>query len=432
MAKVLIIGSGGREHALGWKLAQSPEVSDIYYAPGNGGTQDKEQGGKGINIPLQANHQEDFAKILEFIQSEKIDLTVVGPEAPLTLGLVDFLGENGVSQVFGPSKDAAQLEADKFFSCEIMEKLDIPQAKSVACRTQSEAENAIREHTNADGIVLKARGLTGGKGVYVCDNQTEAMKALETLSSKYGPEVLVSERLFGQEFSVFAICDGEKAIPLEMAFQDHKALLDGDKGPNTGGMGAYGPAPIASAQRVRDVADQVMTPIVQQLKKEGKPYKGFLYAGMMATEQGHKVLEYNVRFGDPECQPAMMMIANDLYPVLRDSLHPEKETPALQFREGAACCVVLASQGYPGSIQKGLPISGFDKTTSSQEVIIFHAGTRKEGEQILTNGGRVLGVTAYATSGLEQAQKDAYQSVNSLSIEGNFHFRTDIANKAFL
>ncbi|MBI4440636.1 phosphoribosylamine--glycine ligase [Candidatus Woesearchaeota archaeon] len=411
---VLVIGSGGREHALGWRLAQSSAVSCVYYAPGNGGTAE----GKCRNVSLL-----QFRDIAQFITAEHIGMTVVGPEAPLVNGLVDFLYQHGCKRVFGPTQKAAQLEADKFFSYGLMSRLSIPQAMAKMCYSLDEAFTVIRNHPT-EQVVIKARGLTGGKGVVVCDSKAQALSEMVAHAATYGPEVLIAERLSGEEFSVFGISDGERVLPLKLSVQDHKRLLDGDTGPNTGGMGAYCPAPVAPSSMVQSIADSVMTPLVQQMKADGIVYKGFLYAGMMLTAAGPKVLEFNVRFGDPECQAAMMMVTN-LAEVIASAL--DGHLQPLDCRPGAACCVVLASSGYPGPFKKGLPITGIIETES---VKVFHAGTRAEHGLLSTDGGRVLGVTAYSPQGIASARAQAYDAASSISIPGGFHYRTDIASRA--
>lgn len=428
MAKVLVIGSGGREHALAWKLAQSSNVTEVLLAPGNGGTTD----GKMRNIPINGTDSSQFDAIAKCIQQEGISLTVVGPEAPLTEGLVDFLASHGIHHVFGPKSYPAQLESDKFFSYQIMDKLGIPQAQGVCCTTRAEAQTAIEQFAPQGGVVLKARGLAAGKGVVVCHDKAEADTALDALQMQFGDDIFVCEKLRGPEFSVFGICDGEHFASLHVAFQDHKARDNGDKGPNTGGMGAYGPTPIAPQERIADVSETVIAPLLRELHEQGHPFRGFLYVGCMLTKEGPKVLEFNVRFGDPECQPAMMLLEDDLYEILQQTCEGTMPSRPLAFRPGAACCVVLASQGYPGAYQKGLAIDGLVDAQSVDGVEVFHAGTKrtKTGD-IVTSGGRVLGVTAYSANGLKDAQTAAYKAVSSLSIEGGFHYRTDIAEKAF-
>ncbi|MFQ5474247.1 MAG: phosphoribosylamine--glycine ligase, partial [Candidatus Nanoarchaeia archaeon] len=299
--KVMIIGNGGREHALGWNISKSDEVSEVIYAPGNAGTAE----GKGRNVDIDPM---DFPGLISFIESENLDLTVVGPEAPLAKGLVDLLHARGYQHVFGCTRKAAMLESDKFFSYDLMRSLDIPQAESIKCYTLEEAFAAIRKLATNQGVVIQARGLTGGKGVTVCESKTEALEEIVRHTEKYGTEVLIAERLSGQEFSVFGISDGNQVLPLEISLQDHKPVFDGDKGPNTGGMGAYGPASVASRIVVKEVSDGIMNPLVRKMRYARNPFVGFLYAGMIMTSEGPKVIEFNVRFGDPECQPAMMMV----------------------------------------------------------------------------------------------------------------------------
>ena len=439
MAKILIIGNGGREHALGWKLSQNDDISTIFYAPGNGGTAEN----KGVNIPIDVEKpvlgkaeyyptkKENFKKIYEFIISEKIDMVIVGPERPLVDGIVNYLNERGYNKVFGPSQEASLLESDKFFSFDLMNKLNIPQAESIKCNNLEEAIRAINRLSIPEGIVIKARGLTGGKGVSVYDSKEDVLKEIESHSIKYGNEFLIAERLFGQEFSIFAICDGTTVFPFEISFQDHKRLMDDDKGPNTGGMGAYGPVPFVSREIINDICNNMLTPIIQELKKIGITYKGFLYAGMIMTKNGPKVLEFNVRFGDPECQPAMMMLKNDLYCLLSNTLKGKLKLKNIQFHSGAACCIVLASKGYPGDYKKGLSIYGLEDVARIKNVKVFHAGTKKEGNIIISDGGRILGVTGYSPNNLEEARNMAYNAVSKIQIgtkaaEG-FSYRKDIA-----
>ncbi|MGV8171473.1 MAG: phosphoribosylamine--glycine ligase [Candidatus Woesearchaeota archaeon] len=427
MDKVLIIGSGGREHALGWKLGQSPEVSHVIYAPGNAGTQE----GKGRNINVDGSKKENFNILKDFIYQEKIDMVIVGPEAPLAEGIVDYLNSRGFDRVFGPTKNASLLESDKFYSHNLMTDLYIPRADSRKCYSTAEAIKAIKAKSTKDGIVIKARGLTGGKGVTVCNSQRQALDEIINHAEKYGPEVLIAERLFGQEFSVFGISDGYNFAPLEISLQDHKSLLDGDKGSNTGGMGAYGPAPVASTEIIRYVSDDILTPIIREMKERGNEYKGFLYGGFMMTRTGPKVIEFNIRFGDPECQPMMMMLKSDLYNVLSASFEGNLDKVKMEFNPGAACCVVLASKGYPESYKKGSVIIGLDEANMIHGVKVFHAGTTSFGNQVLTNGGRVLGVTGYSPEGIADAQRLAYDAVSKIqSVPEGFHYRTDIADKA--
>ena len=420
MAKILIIGSGGREHALGWKCSQSDEISTVFYAPGNGGTVEN----KGININIDGTKKENFGKIYEFVIKEKVDMVIVGPEVPLAYGIVDYLYTRGYNRVFGPSQKASLLESDKFFSYDLMSSLNIPQAESIKCCNINDAKKWIKRLFK-NGIVIKARGLTGGKGVYVYTSIDDALNDLQSHFIKYNNDILIAERLFGQEFSVFGISDGIKVFPFEVAFQDYKRLKDNDEGPNTGGMGAYGPVPFVSKDIIMDICKGVFTPIVQKLKEMGVIYKGFIYAGMMMTKYGPKVLEFNVRNGDPECQPAMMMLKNDLYDLLSRALDGRLDDDDIQF-SGAACCVVLASKGYPEYYKKYLPISGLENAERVENVKIFHAGTQKEGNGIYSIGGRVFGVTGYSNN-IKEARKRAYEAITKIEIRGGFSYRKDIA-----
>lgn len=428
MTKILIIGSGGREHALGWKISQSDEISTVFYAPGNGGTAEN----KGVNINIDGTKKENFEKIYQFIISEKIDMAIVGPEIPLVDGIVDYLNTRGYNRVFGPSHRASLLESDKFFSFDLMNKLNIPQAESIKCYTIEEAKRTINQYCRSKGIVIKARGLTGGKGVSICNSKDDALKDIESHSIKYGSEILIARRLFGQEFSVFGISDGTKVFPFEVSFQDHKRLMDDDKGPNTGGMGAYGPVQFVSKEIVMGICKRILTPIIQELKKMGIIYKGFIYAGMIMTKNGPKVLEFNVRFGDPECQPAMMMLKSDLYHLLSNAL--DGRLGDIQFHPGAACCIVLASKGYPGAYKKGLHIYGLEDAERIENVKVFHSGTKKEGKTIISDGGRIFGITGYSPNNIEEARNMAYDAVSKINIgaakatPGGFSYRKDIAN----
>ncbi len=421
MATVLVVGSGGREHALGWKLAESDDVEEIIHAPGHAGTAQEPDA---RNVDIAAT---DFNALLDLVQEEDVDLTIVGPEQPLAEGLVDFMAENGYHDVFGPRREAARLESDKFFSYDIMDDLGIPQADGIQCHTTDEARAAIRKMATEDGIVIKARGLTGGKGVFVCDSKQEALDRIDEHAERFGEEVLISERLFGEEFSVFGMSDGSRFTPIDVSFQDHKPLLEGGEGPNTGGMGAYGPAPVAPQDIVQHVSEEVMTPIIQEMRARGEEFRGFLYAGMMMTEDGPKVLEFNVRFGDPECQPAMMLMESDLYRMLESCL--TGSSIPMDFRPGASCCVVLASDGYPTDYDTGYRIHGLDAVEDLEQVKTFHAGTARDGDDLVTDGGRVLGVTAHGDS-IRDARKRAYRGVKEIESEGGFHHRSDIAEKA--
>ncbi|MBR9691629.1 phosphoribosylamine--glycine ligase [Candidatus Woesearchaeota archaeon] len=419
MKKVLIIGSGGREHALGYSIAQDSEVDEVLYAKGNPGT-DAEKKGKNVKVKddsgelvaFDGTKKENFEKLADLVEKESIDMVVVGPEQPLVDGIVDFFNERGYDRIFGPTSGAADIEADKSYSSDIMYRAGIPQAESMLCTTTDAAEAAIKKMATPKGIVIKARGLTGGKGVYVCDSGEEALSKLHEHAAAYGPEVLISERLFGQEFSVFGISDGGSVVPLEMSIQDHKPLLDGDEGPNTGGMGAYGPAKVADPAMVRKVANEMMAPLVWEMQKGGEEFKGFLYAAVIMTEEGPKILEYNCRFGDPEAQPAVMMFKDGLYKPISAALDGKLDEVNVEFKPGASCCIVMASNGYPASYEKGFPIGGLKEVSKRRDVKVFHAGTGLEDKKIVTAGGRVLGVTAYSAKGLEGAQDKAYAAVD--------------------
>ena len=435
MADVLIIGQGGREHALGWNLQLDDNVSKVFYAPGNAGTE--EGAGRNLNItPKQFDSFWDYSKcIAELIEKENIGMVLVGPEDPLAAGLVDNLNSMGYDNIFGPSREAAKLESDKFYSYDLMDELGIPQAKGIKCYSLSEAVDAIKKMCTSEGVVLKSRRLHAGKGVTVCDSLDEALSRIEPHMKQFKDDVLVSERLVGQEYTVFDISAGESVYPILMSFQDHKPLLDGDKGPNTGGMGAYGPASIAGIEDVLYVSDNVVAPVVKRMAERGTPYKGLFYAGMIMAEEGPKVIEFNVRLGDPEAQPAMMML-DSLYVPLKYAIEGKIDEVDIGIKQGASCCVVLAADGYPGSYDKGTPIYGIEKADQIPGVKVFHAGTAKKEGKIVTSGGRVLGVTARSRD-IEEATQLAYEGVRVITKETNlinedkiFHYRTDIAKRA--
>jgi len=434
--KILIIGQGGREHALGYSIAQDPEVDEVLYAKGNPGTAREK---KGRNIELDGTKKENFKELADIVEKEDVNQMIVGPEQPLVDGIVDFFNDNGFYDIFGPRSIASVIEADKFYSYDLMNCLGIPQAESILCSTIGEAESAINKMITSMSIVIKARGLTEGKGIHVCDDKEEALFKLKGHVNKYGPEVLIAERLFGEEFSVFGISNGETIIPLEMSVQDHKRLLDNDKGPNTGGMGAYGPALIADSEMIKYVTETMMTPVVKGMKKDGREYKGFLYAAVIITEQGPKILEYNCRFGDPEAQPSVMMFKHGLYQPISTALDGRLNEVNIEFKPGAACCVVMASNGYPANYEKELSIGGLDEVAKLHDVKVFHAGTTINNGRIVTDGGRVLGITAYSSEGIVSAQKKAYEAadiINKASTELNnkitFIYRKDIGSRGLI
>ncbi len=437
MVKVLIIGSGGREHALGWSIAQDDEVDEVLYAKGNPGTDAEE---KGRNVDIDGTKKDNFPALADLVEKESIDMIVVGPEQPLVDGIVDFFNEKGYNRIFGPKSDASIIEDDKFFSYDLMLKAGIPQAESIQCKTTEEAEKAIKKMATGKGVVIKARGLTGGKGVYVCDTVEEALAKLpEHISTFKSEYVLVAERLFGQEFSVIGNSDGETVKPIKMSVQDHKRLLDDDKGPNTGGMGAYGPAIIANEEMVEHVCDKMMTPVVQRMKaKWSCEYKGFLYAAVIKTEDGPKILEYNCRFGDPEAQPIVMKLEKGLYQPISKALDGKLDKINIEFKPGSACCIVMASNGYPRSYEKGLPIGGLEEAAEHPNVKVFHAGTGLKDRKIVTAGGRGLGVTSYSPYGISYAKYNATEAVDAIdkaTTELNnkivFIYRHDISDKAY-
>lgn len=418
--KILIIGGGGREHALAWKIAQSPKVTELFCAPGNPGTASI---ATNINIP-----GDDIDRLLEFALDRSIDLTVVGPEQPLVLGLADWFQDNGL-KVFGPSAKAAQLEGSKAFSKDLMKKYNIPTADYAAFDDADEA----RAYVKGKGPqVVKADGLAAGKGVFVCADEAEAVDAINQIMNdrifgESGNRIIVEERLEGQEVSLLAFTDGTTVLPMEAA-QDHKAVFDGDTGPNTGGMGAYSPAPIFTPELKQEVFQRIIVPAVNGMREDGIPYQGVLYAGLMITDKGPKTLEFNARFGDPETQPLMMRMQSDIVPIMEACADGTLDACALEWKPEAAVCVVMASGGYPGKYEKGKPIQGLDQASLLEGVTVFHAGTKQDGDAIVTQGGRVLGVTALGDT-VQAAIAKAYQAVDKIRWEG-VQFRTDIGKKA--
>ena len=421
--KVLVIGQGGREHALAWKLAQSPQVDQVFCAPGNAGT-----ALDAVNVDISAT---DAERLVKFARNEGIGLTVVGPEAPLVAGVVDAFVSAGL-KVFGPNKAAAALEGSKIFSKEVMKQAGIPTADY---RVFHDSETAI-QYVDERGdvpLVVKADGLAAGKGVAVCKTADEAILAIhDTMVEKQfgeaGSKIIIEERLAGEEVSILALVDGRTIVPLEAA-QDHKAAYDGDTGPNTGGMGAYSPAPFATPELMDTVIDKILIPTVHTLRKRGIEYRGVLYAGLMLTAQGPKVLEFNVRLGDPETQPVLMRLNTDLLDVLLAASEGRlRDLPALEWDPRPSVCVVMASEGYPGAYTKGHPIRGLDQAAALPDVKVFHAGTAQQGGQIVNHGGRVLGVTAIGDD-LAAAKKRAYEAVKCIRWEGAW-CRKDISDKA--
>jgi len=419
--KVFVIGGGGREHALVWKIAQSPKVEKIYCAPGNAGIAELAE-----CVSISAD---DIDQLLEFAKQEKIGLTVVGPEGPLSKGIVDLFEEHGL-RIFGASKAAAEIEASKSFAKNLMKIYGIPTAAGQAFTDYKTAAAFIRK-TGAP-LVVKADGLAAGKGVIVCASEDEAIDALNKIMVQKefgdaGNKVIVEECLIGEEASFLAFTDGKTVIPLPSS-QDHKAVYDNDKGPNTGGMGAYSPAPVVDSYLHKKIMKQVMIPTVRAMAAEGRPYKGVLYAGLMIDRDQIKVLEFNARFGDPEAQPLLIRIKNDIVPIMEAVIDGKLEGRKLEIDDRAAVCVVMASGGYPESYKKGLPISGLDAVRHIREAVVFHAGTAESEGKTVTSGGRVLGVTALGDS-VRKAISKAYEAVSRISWDG-VHFRKDIGQKA--
>lgn len=420
---VLIVGNGGREHALAWKIAQSPQADRVFVAPGNGGTDFD-----GENVKIQAN---DFPGLIKFAKENNVRLTVVGPEAPLAAGIVDAFEEAGL-RVFGPSRAAAELEASKVFCKKLLRQADVPTADYQAFAT---AEDAIRYLNDREDVpvVVKADGLAAGKGVVVCKTRAEAIEAVENigLDKVYGTagnRLVIEERLDGQEASVLAITDGQTILTLQPA-QDHKAAFDGDTGPNTGGMGAYCPASLVDDEMMNWIEGHVLVPTVHAMKRARRPFRGVLYAGLMITKQGPKVLEYNVRFGDPECQPLLMRLKSDLLEILNATVDGRLDRVGpLEWDPRPAVCVVMASQGYPGNYSKGHQIRGLMDADILPDVKVFHAGTELKNGDILTSGGRVLDVTALGDS-IAKAKLNAYRAVKCIRWPGAW-CRKDISDKA--
>jgi phosphoribosylamine--glycine ligase len=423
--KVLVIGKGGREHALVWKLAQSPRVDQVFCAPGNAGTAED-----GTNVAIEAG---DFDGLIRFAKKEAIGLTVVGPEDPLAAGIVDQFQKAGL-RIFGPSREAAQIEASKVFSKKLMRDADVPAAEFRVFDHPDPARTYIQ--TREYPVVVKADGLAAGKGVVVCSTNEEALAAVDRIMVREefgraaGRQIIIEKRLEGEELSILALVAGRTIVPLAPT-QDHKRAFDGDTGPNTGGMGAYCPAPLATPELLQEIDTQVLVPTVHALKRKRKPFRGVLYAGMMVTNQGPRVLEFNCRFGDPEIQPLLMRLRSDLCELLEavvDDRLGEFAENKLEWDPRPAICVVMASQGYPGPFPKGKVIMGLAEAAKLPDVKVFHAGTRVENGMVTTDGGRVLGVTALGDT-LAQAKRNAYEAVSKIHFHGAFH-RTDIGDRA--
>lgn len=421
--KILVVGSGGREHALLWALHRSPQKTELYAAPGNGGTIEI-----ATNVPIRA---EDIDGLVSFARREGIDMVVVGPEAPLALGLVDRLQEVGIP-AFGPTAAAARIESSKAFSKQFMREHGIPTGDFAIFTDYASARAYLEAHPAP--IVVKADGLAAGKGAFVCHTDEEAQEALRAIMverrfGSAGDRVVIEEYLTGQEVSVLAFVDGERVEPMILS-QDHKAAYDGDRGPNTGGMGCYAPAKILSQPMLQRVVDQVLQPAVDGLRAMGTPYVGVLYAGLMVEGDRFYVLEFNCRFGDPETQVIVPLMETDLLAVLEACINGDLSQMTLRWTKQTAVCVVLASGGYPGEYERGFVIEGLDEIKDWEDIIIFHAGTRREGDRLLTDGGRVLGVTAVAEN-LPRAIRRAYEAVERIHWPGMF-YRRDIGAKGLV
>jgi phosphoribosylamine--glycine ligase len=415
--KILIVGSGGREHAIAWKVAQSPRLAQLYVAPGNAGT-------AAHNVPINAD---DIPALVAFANDQQIDLVIIGPEAPLAIGLADALRTAGRS-VFGPSQAAAQIEASKAFSKAFMQRHHIPTARFATFAVYREA---LKYLLSIDyPIVIKASGLAAGKGVILPDCADDAEAALRSIMLNHefgaaGDEVIIEERLSGEEVSLLAFTDGVTIKPMPPA-QDHKRIFDNDQGPNTGGMGAYAPAPILPPALVEEYTRSILQPTIDGLRAEGKPFVGVLYAGLMLTADGPCLLEYNCRFGDPETQAILPLLDTDLLDIAESCATGTLDQIDIQWKRDAAACVVIASEGYPGSYPSGREIHGLD--TPLKDAVVFHAGTKLHEDKVVTAGGRVLGVTGFGDN-FREAIEHAYQAVGKIEFEGK-QYRTDIGHRA--
>ncbi len=419
--KVLVVGGGGREHALVWKISKSPKVTKIYAAPGNAGIAQLAE-----CVPIKA---EDIPGLLAFAKKQAVDLTLVGPEGPLSLGIVDEFTRAGF-RIFGPSGKAAEIEASKQFSKDLMKKYHIPTAEYAVFTDRAAAESYVRE--KGAPIVVKADGLAAGKGVVVAETVDEALKALDLIMGqkafgKAGERVVIEECLKGEEASFMAFTDGKTVVPMASS-QDHKRVFDADKGPNTGGMGAYSPAPIVTKKLERKIMEQIMVPTVAAMEKEGRLFKGVLYAGVMIHDGEAKVLEFNARFGDPETQPIMSRLDTDLIAIIDAIIDGRLAAVEIAWKTDSAVCVVMASGGYPGSYDKGKVITGLDKASTRENVMVFHSGTSLKDGGVVTDGGRVLGVTGLGPS-VAAAIDSAYAAVRDIRFEGA-HYRRDIGARA--
>ncbi|MEJ2717790.1 MAG: phosphoribosylamine--glycine ligase [Deltaproteobacteria bacterium] len=421
--KIMIVGSGGREHALAWKIAQSDQVSEVLAVPGNVGI-DLEPKCRVLNITA-----EDIGALKDLALSERVDLTLVGPEAPLVAGLTDAFQSAGL-RVFGPTADAALLEGSKVFTKTLMDKYGVPSATFQVFDDYHAASSTLENHSGP--IVVKADGLAAGKGVFVCQDRDQALQALSTIMKERafgnaGDQVILEECLEGEEASFIAFTDGREVLPLASS-QDHKPVFDGDKGLNTGGMGAYSPAPVVTQDVHDQIMNEIMIPVVRALEAEGRPYLGFLYAGLMIKDGKAKVLEFNARMGDPEAQPLLFRMRTDPVPLMVAAIEGGLGGMDISWDPEDSVCVVMAAGGYPGSYEKGKPIKGIEEADALEGVKVFLAGVRRDDNGFVTNGGRVLGVTA-KDRGIARAMERAYQAVERITWE-HVHYRKDIGKKA--
>ena len=418
---VLLVGSGGREHAIAWKLSQSKKLGKLYTAPGNPGTS-----AYGENVDIGVN---EIDKLVAFAKEKDVTLAIIGPEDPLAAGAVDKFEAAGI-KAFGPAAAAAKLEADKAFAKQIMRSNAIPTAESRIFDQYEDAKAYIASRD--EPVVIKAAGLAKGKGVFVCDDPSDGILAAEKIMcdnafGDAGATILVEDKLLGEEASILALVDGRSIYVLETS-QDHKPIGDGDTGLNTGGMGAYSPAPVVTEPLMKQIVKEVLVPTVDGMNRDGSPFRGVLYAGIMITHGGPRVLEFNVRFGDPETQPILMRLKSDLLDVMLATCDGRLDEVALEWDERPAVCVVISAGGYPGDYTNGKVITGLEKAAQLDDVVVFHAGTAEKDGQIVTAGGRVLGVTALGQT-IADAKKRAYEAVDMISFEGAY-CRRDIADKA--
>jgi len=429
---VLVVGKGGREHALVWKLAQSPRIDNLYVAPGNPGMADLAEC-IDIRVDTPVSEREkltsEIERLIVFAKERQIALTVVGPDDALAGGIVDrFRAEN--LRIFGPTESAARIESSKAFAKELMERIGVPTARHRTFSTFTEASAHIRDQ--GAPIVVKASGLAAGKGAVVCHDEDLALDTAREMLEQgtfgdAGSEIVIEEFMVGEEASLFAICDGQHFATLVPA-QDHKAIYEGDQGPNTGGMGAYAPAPVMTPERIREAETRILEPVLEEMRRIGTPYQGVLYCGLIFTDDGPKVVEFNARFGDPECQILMPLLKTDLVDLLIAASDGRLDELQIENSLEAAVCIIMAADGYPGSYEKGFAIGGLEHFAGREDLVIFHAGTALRNGMFCTDSGRVLGVTATGAN-IQAAVDKAYAAVDQISFD-NAYFRRDIAHRA--